>query len=296
MPRPLPIALAQMAPQPIDAPVEAFAEQVSGIVADFPGTRLIAFPELHLFGTDDVGTSTQQLTEAAQPLDGERTRRLAELAGDLGIWLVPGSVCERGDRDELFNTALVLSPSGRLEASYRKMFPWRPFEPYAPGDRFVVVDIPDTGRLGLTICYDVWFPETTRHLAWMGAEAIINVVKTTTSDRAQELVLARANSIINQVFMVSVNCAGPVGTGQSLITDPEGRVRALTAGANETVLTDVLDLDAVSVVREHGTAGLNRMWEQFRDTDAPIDLPLYAGRIDPTTWRPAATSPSEEAQ
>ena len=94
------------------------------------------------------------------------------------------------------------------------MFPWQPHESSAPGDRFATFDIPEVGRLGLSICYDGSFPETCRRLAWMGAEVVLQVSLTTTSDRAQEL------------------------------------------------LTDVLDIDAVTRVREHGTAGVSRLWEQ----------------------------------
>ncbi len=73
------------------------------------------------------------------------------------------------------------------------------------------MDLAGIGRVGLNICYDAWFPEVSRQLAWMGAEVILNVVKTTAPDRRQELVLAKANAIVNQVFVVSVNCAGPAG-------------------------------------------------------------------------------------
>ena len=93
----------------------------------------------------------------------------------------------------------------------------------------------------------------------MGAEVIVNVVKTTTSDRAQELVLARANAIVNQVFLVSVNAAGPVGRGQSLVVDPEGLVRVAAPSETAVTLTDVLDLDHVTRARTFGTAGLNRL-------------------------------------
>lgn len=287
MSRPLPIALVQAPPRPATAPLSGFAEDVEQLLARFPQTRLAVYPELHLCGVDAPPASTEQLQDAAEPLDGPRSRQLAELAGDLGIWLVPGTLCERGAGGELFNTAPVYSPDGRLAASYRKIFPWRPYEPYDPGDRFVVADLPDTGRIGLSICYDAWFPEVARHLAWMGAEVIVNPVMTTTADRAQELVLARANAIVNQVFVLSVNAAGPVGTGRSLVVDPEGRIRTEAPDSGATVLTEVLDLDDVTRVRTFGTAGLNRMWNQFADTDAPLDLPLYGGRIDPGRWRPA---------
>lgn len=288
MSRSLPVALVQVPPHPTTAPVSEFASAVESLLERFPQTRLVMYPELQLCGVNgSLAQRTDQLQEAAEPLHGARTKQLAELAGDLNIWLVPGSVCERGDNGSLFNTALAFSPEGELAAWYRKIFPWRPYEPYEPGDRFVVFDAPGFGRLGFSICYDSWFPEVARHLAWMGAEAILNPVQTTTGDRAQEIVLARAHAIANQVFVLSVNAAGPEGTGGSLVVDPEGRVRVEAPGAEVTTLTDVLDLDDVTRVREFGTAGLNRMWSQFTDADAAIELPLYRGSIDPSRWSPA---------
>jgi formamidase len=95
----------------------------------------------------------------------------------------------------------------------------------------------------------------------MGAEAVLQVSLTTTSDRPQELVMARANAIFNQLYVVSLNAGTPAGLGRSLIVDPEGLVR-LQAGDGEELLTDVLDLDAVTRVREHGAAGVSRLWDQ----------------------------------
>jgi predicted amidohydrolase len=280
--------LVQVAPHPATSPIGEFAESAETTVATFPQTRLVAYPELHLCGTEGPPVErTEQLQAAAEPLDGPRGKLLGEIAGDLKIWLLPGSVCERGADGALYNTALAYSPEGQLAAWYRKVFPWRPYEPYRPGDRFVVFDVPELGRLGFSICYDAWFPEVARHLAWMGAEVIVNPVKTTSSDRAQELVLARANAIANQVYVLSVNSATPAGSGKSLIVDPEGLVRVEASSEAEAVLTDVLDLDAVTRVRTHGTAGLNRMWSQFSDDDAPLELPLYQGRLHPQRWQPA---------
>lgn len=276
--------LVQAEPAPFDRPFDTFADELAAVLADHPGTRLVMYPELHLCGAENP-------RDTAEPLSGPRTRRLAEMAGDLGIWLVPGTVCERGPSGEVFNTALAFSPGGSLVASYRKIFPWRPYEPYDPGDRFVVFDIPDAGRVGFSICYDAWFPELTRHLAWMGADVVLNPVQTTTPDRGQELVLARANAIVNQVFVVSLNVAGPFGVGRSVVVGPEGQVLAETPGADPAVLAVTLDLDEVAQVRRRGTAGVNRMWDQFRDGDAPIELPLYQGRIDPGRWRPGGGDP-----
>jgi predicted amidohydrolase len=274
----LPVALVQSPPRPLSG----FTDDVEKLLDQHRDTRLLAYPELHLCGAG----STEELQALAEPLGGPRDRRLAELAGDLKIWLAPGSVCERGDGGELFNTAPVYSPGGERIAFYRKIFPWRPYEPYDPGDRFVVFELPEIGRIGFSICYDAWFPEVARHLAWLGADVVLNPVQTTTRDREQELVLARANAIVNQVFVASVNTAGPLGVGSSLVVDPEGKVLAEAPGPDEAVLALELDLDEVTRVRRDGTAGLNRMWDQFTEADAPLELPLYQGRIGPRRWHP----------
>ncbi|MFP5312078.1 MAG: carbon-nitrogen hydrolase family protein, partial [Actinomycetes bacterium] len=254
MPRILPLVAAQARPRLIGEPVSAFTDEVKAALEAQPHSKLVVFPELHLFGDENPDLQRAEMLQAsAEPLDGPRVSELKQLAKDLNIWLVPGSVCERGPEGQLFNTQLVLSPQGELAGYYRKIFPWRPFEPYDPGDRFTTVDLPGIGRVGLNICYDAWYPEASRQLAWMGAEVILNVVKTTTPDRRQELILAKANAIVNQVFMVSVNCAGPTGKGQSIIVDPEGNTLAEAQDDEPVLLTAELDLAAVEHVRTHGT-------------------------------------------
>ena len=287
MQRILPLIAAQAPPRLIGEPVSAFADEVKAALETKPDSKLVVFPELHLFGDGNPDRQrTEALQDSAEPLDGPGVKELNELAADLGIWLVPGSVCERGPEGQLFNTQLVLSPEGELAGYYRKIFPWRPFEPYDPGDRFTTVDLAGIGRVGLNICYDAWYPEVSRQLAWMGAEVILNVVKTTTPDRRQELVLAKANAIVNQVFVVSVNCAGPTGQGKSIIVDPEGNTITEADGDAPVLLTADLDLAAVGHVRTHGTENLNRPWSQFRDGEAAVELPVYQGRINPLTWTP----------
>ena len=84
--------------------------------------------------------------------------------------------------------------------------------------------------------------------------------------------MARANAIFNQIYVVSLNAGSPAGLGRSVIVDPEGLVR-LRAGDGEEVLTDVLDLDAVTRVREFGTAGVSRIWDQAtRSLKPPFPL------------------------
>ena len=284
MTSPLPLALVQTRAHPA-GDTASFLTDVETLARERPSVRLLVYPELHLCGpVMDAGQPTPTPEDLAEPLDGQRDKQLAELAGDLGVWIAPGSVYERGDDGRVYNTMPVYSPEGRRVASYRKIAPWRPYEQCTPGSEFVVFDMPEHGRVGLSICYDAWFPEISRHLAWLGADLILNVVQTPTVDREQEVVLARANAITNQVFVASLNGAGPTAVGRSLLVDPEGRVRTSSVAAEEVVLTDVLDLTEAARVREYGTAGLNRLWKQFQPGDAPLDLPLYAGRIDPAPW------------
>lgn len=265
------------------ATLERFAEQVAGARRAIGHTDLLLAPELHLSAPPgllerDAGYSA----EVAVDIPGPLTQRLESLAAETGVWLVPGSVYERGADGAIHNTALAISPERGLVATYRKAFPWQPGERTTPGTSFVVFEIDGVGRAGLAICYDGFFPEVFRQLAWMGAEVVLQPTLTTTSDRAAELVTARANAIVNQFFVVNVNAGAPAAVGQSLVVDPEGLVR-VEAGATEELMTDVLDLDAVKRVREFGTAAVSRMWQQLdRGAAAEVELPMYAGgRIQP---------------
>jgi formamidase len=264
-----------------EATLAEVAERVPRARAIAPEAQLVMLPELHLAALPPpLEVRLGNAEELAVEVPGPVTEALGEIAARTGVWLVPGSVFERGEGGLAHNTCLVFSPSGELVARYRKVFPWQPHETCAPGDRFVTFDIPDVGRIGLSICYDGSFPETCRQLAWLGAEVVLQPSLTTTSDRAHELVMARANAIFNQLYVVSLNAAGPVGLGRSTIVDPEGIVR-LEAGGGEEVLTDVLDLDAVTRVRRHGTAGVSRMWEQVLRAGPGVELPMYGGRVRP---------------
>ncbi len=107
----------------------------------------------------------------------------------------------------------------------------------------------------------------------MGAEVILQPTYTRTNDRELELVLTRANAIANQVYVVSPNYGGLMGTGRSTVVDPEGHVLT-SGGSGEEYLNQVLDLDHVEAVRQHGTYGMIRMWQQLRDAPPP-PMPAY---------------------
>jgi predicted amidohydrolase len=287
----LSVALAQYPPITGADPIGQLHAQAAEILRESTDLELLVFPEIHLCGDCDLAADGNEwLRSAAEPLDGQRVQALGEMAAALGVWLIPGSVPELGDGGRVYNTQVVFDPSGNLVASYRKVFPWRPYEAWSSGHEFDVFDMPSTGRGGLSICYDAWFPESTRSVAWLGAEFVVNVVKTIGSDRKQERVLAQANAIVNQVFMLSVNAAGPIGAGGSIVCDPEGTVIGDLPTADLGVIRVDVDLDEVTRVREVGTEGFSRMWSQMAPDDPVIDLPINQGRIDPTRWQPRGTS------
>ncbi|MFI7011112.1 carbon-nitrogen hydrolase family protein [Streptomyces sp. NPDC050145] len=284
MSRHLRLALVQAAAQSL----EDFAAGLRLRMKSPNAADLVVYPEAHLYSLGLDSMSEEEIRAAyAEPLDGPRGRFLAGLARELGIWLVPGTVLEQAEDGRVFNTAVVYDPDGELVASYRKIFTWRPYEPVDVGREFVVFDMPGYGRVGLSVCYDSWYPEVTRHLAWMGAELVVNVVQTPTTGRAQEVPLNVANAIVNQVWVASVNGASPTAHGRSLLVDPEGHVRAETVGMDEATLVSVVDFDRVAAARKFGTSGDSWPWDHFAEGDTPLELPLYNGRIDPATWRPA---------
>ena len=277
------VAAAQVTQRKFTYELSSYAQDIAEILSRSPGTKMVVHPELHLFGSD---MSAAALQEIAQSIDSKFVSELGEIAKRFGIWLIPGSIVEPAPNVGVYNTALVFNPAGELVSFYRKIFPWRPSEPFTMGSEFSVFELPGLGRVGLNICYDIWFPEVTRQLTWMGAELIVNLVRTTTPDRKQELVLVQANSIVNQVYILSVNAAAPIAMGRSLVVDPDGDVLEQILDDSNSVIYTIIDFDRVAQIRRDGTAGVNRMWDQFLPNDPEINLPIYTGRINPRTWRP----------
>jgi predicted amidohydrolase len=268
MARPLHVVGVQSAPvagDP-DATLDKLEHTVRMLDATLPRTQLYLFPELFLTGDHPFHRSSP-VERTAHRIPGPLTRRLGAIAARSRRWLQPGSIHERSGR-HVYNTALLFAPTGELVLRYRKLFPWMPYETSDPGTAPPeVTTIPRVGTVGMMICYDGWFPEVPRGLALAGAEAILAPTMTSTPDREEELVLARANAIVNQCYVLNVNAALTVGGGRSVGVDPEGRV-LFEGGSGEEIFPEVLDLDRVRTVRERGTRGMNRMLRQLTQ-DAP---------------------------
>ena len=257
-----------------DATFEKMADIALNIHKQFPWINMVVYHELVVPALEQFVTPEDKdwWKKNSGPVPGPQTDRFCTLARKTRQWIVPGSMWEIDD-GKMYNTSVVISPDGDIVAKYRKMFPWLPYEAGTEaGDEFCVFEIPEVGRFGLCICYDMWFPEVARQLAWMGAEVIIQPTLTPTSDRPLELVMARANALFNQCYFVSVNGIGTWGGGRSTIVDPDGRILQ-EAGTSQTFMTEMIDLDHTTRTREYGTLGLGQTLKQLRDSGHTF--PMY---------------------
>lgn len=261
------IAGVQMNVSAFENNVERMGNYLRHIRGRFPWVRMVLFSELAPLGPRHHN---------AEPLPGPTETRLTELARETGLWLIPGSLFERVDGPDgsvVYNTMPVINPQGEIVARFRKLFPFRPYErDVAGGTEFCVFDVPGAGRFGVSICYDMWFPETTRTLAAMGAEVILHPTMTDTIDRDVELAIARASAAQNQVYFFDINGVGDGGVGRSIICDPSGYVLHQADGGAEIVPISV-DFERVRRERELGLRNLGQPLKSFRDRDC--DFKVY---------------------
>jgi predicted amidohydrolase len=244
--------------------LDSMEAEIDAVVRRFPWLDMLVLAELNAFGGS---------TESAQAMPGPAEQRFCEAARRNGVWLLPGSMFERSE-GRIYNTAPVINPDGEVIARFRKQFPWFPYEKgVTPGGEFVVFDIPGIGCFGVSICYDMWFPETIRTMTWMGAEVILHPSLTSTIDRDAEIAMVRAHGASNQCYFFDVNLAGPLGVGQSCIAGPGGEV-IYQAGKGREIMPLKLDLDYVRDVRKNGWQHLGQPLKSFRDSK--VEFPQYS--------------------
>jgi predicted amidohydrolase len=262
---PFAITGVQMYVAALQSNAEAMRHRIELTMARFPWTQMIVFSEL---------AQTGPLTRFAEPFDNQALEHFREDARRYRIWLIPGSFFERDVDGKIFNTSIVINPEGEIVSRYRKMFPFRPYETgVEAGTEFCVFDVPGVGRFGLSICYDIWFPETTRQLTSMGAEVLLHPVLTGTTDRDVELSIARATAAQFQCYVFDVNGLGAGGVGRSCVVDPSANVIYQAAGQEELFPIEI-DLDAVRRQRAVGHRGLGQVLKSFRDRST--DFPVYS--------------------
>ena len=228
-----------------------------------------------------LGDSATQLA-GAEPLDGPTISAARAWARELGIHLIAGSIAERVEgQEKAFNTSTLIGPDGELEARYRKihMFDvdvggvaYRESDHEEPGDEVVTATLGgalEGVTLGLTVCYDLRFPELYRILAVRGA-TVITVPSAFTLDTGKDHweVLLRARAIENQAFVIGANQIGEApphyrSYGRSAIVDPWGVVLAQAPDGEGFVAAD-LDLARLAEVRASLPSLANRRPEAYR--------------------------------
>jgi len=226
------------------------------------GADLAALPEVWTY----MG-SARRHREVAEPVPGPTSEWLADTARRRSMWILGGSILEAGDDGAVFNTSLLFDRTGELVARYRKIHlfdvdlpgqpPIRESITYTPGEEVVTAQT-EFGRAGLSICYDVRFPELYRALVTRGAEVLF-VPSAFTAETGKDHwdVLIRARAIESQAFVVAPAQWGTWGPpeqnrrcfGNSLVVDPWGRVVARAPDGAGVTLAD-LDLDEIRRVRE----------------------------------------------
>ncbi|NUT33463.1 MAG: carbon-nitrogen hydrolase family protein [Hamadaea sp.] len=232
------------------------------------GADLAVLPEY----TDYLGPAATQ--PDPEDADGEYARFFADAARRLRMWVLAGSFHETGpDSEHTFNTSLLFDRSGVAAATYRKIHlydvdipgrvSYQESSVVAPGDRAVVTDVEGV-RVGLSICYDLRFPELYRRLATDGAAQVLLVPAAFMAHTGRDHweVLLRARAIENQCYVVA---AGQIGDhdpgrtcyGRSMVIDPWGTVVAQAPDEVGVTLAD-LDLDRVARIRQELPSLANR--------------------------------------
>jgi predicted amidohydrolase len=236
------------------------------------GADLVALPELwSCHGLDTV------YRENAEPVPGPTTEFMGGLARELGVYLLGGSILE-GDpgSERLSNTSTFFDPSGEMTAVYRKIHLFdvkAPDREYlesaqiAPGDKIVTAKA-GPATLGLSVCYDVRFPELYRLLALRGAEILaVPAAFTLQTGKDHWELLLRARAVENQAFVIAPaqwgqKADGRWTYGRSMIVDPWGTVLATCPDRDGYALAP-LDLDYLDRFRSEVPALANRRPEAY---------------------------------
>jgi len=260
--KPFSIAGIQMPVNAHMSNVPVMKYQLDVLMSIYPWVEMVVFSELCPYGP---------LTQNALVVPNETEDFFCKLAKKYGIWLVPGSMFTKR-QNKIYNTASVINPDGELIGRYDKLFPFLPYEEkVSGGTEFLIWDVPEVGRFGLTICYDIWFPETSRTLAVNGVEVLIHPTLTATIDRDIELALVQATAAVNQCFVFDINGLEDGGTGRSIICGPDGRVLYQASTGPEHIPIEV-DMERVHYSRTKGILRLGQPLKSFRDRNVDFDI------------------------
>jgi predicted amidohydrolase len=259
MTREVRVAAVQLASGP---DTEENVERATALVrrAAHEGAHYVQLPEYF-----NYRGPTARYHSVAEPVPGPTTDRLGELARELKITLHVGSLFERAEEpDKSYNTSVVLAPSGEVVATYRKVHLFdvnvpggvehRESKNITPGDRLVVAQV-EGFSLGLSVCFDLRFPELYRELSLAGATVLaVPSSFAVATGRVHWATLLTARAIENHAYVIAAAQAGTTSEGvssygHSMIIDPWGQVLAESALDGEDVLVATIDLDEVEARR-----------------------------------------------
>ena len=263
------VAVAQMNTQ--DDPEQNLQQAETWIrQAAQRGAALIAFPETMNY----IG---REYLQHAEPIPGPTADRLCALARETGIWILGGSITEAVPDAFPRNTSLLIAPDGSIAARYSKLHmfdvvitdgpSYRESSYSTAGTALTVADTP-LGKLGLSICYDLRFPEQYRLLAMAGAEVLfVPAGFTMNTGRDHWETLLRARAIENGCFVIAPNQTGRKpknqSYGRSMVVDPWGTVIAQASDGPGLIFADI-DLDRIAAVRRQVPSLENRRSDVYR--------------------------------
>lgn len=263
----LAVAVVQMASGPDKRENVVRAVELIGHAAD-TGASVIALPETFDYRGDEL-----DLKAIAEVLPGSALQPLMAVAKERRVWILAGSIHESDPAGGMpFNTSVLINPQGEMAAKYRKIHLFdiaigdrsvTESAKYQRGSEVVYADVAGV-RAGLTICYDLRFPEQYRLLADAGSDVVfIPSSFTAPTGEAHWEVLVRARAIENQCFVIApgqagIGAGGIATYGNSMIVDPWGRILARAPAEAETIISAVLDFDAMAGIRRRLPALDNR--------------------------------------
>jgi predicted amidohydrolase len=239
-------ALVQMEPAHLDK--KANVEKMIRFVdeAAKAQARLIVFPELIVTGYIGPYTASERagFYAASEPIPGPTANRIQALAEKKGVYVIFG-MAERGESNLgpiMHNVAVLAGPKGLLGHHRKVHLPGEEKLYFTPGDDMKVFDT-DIGRIGLLVCYDFWFPESSRVLGLKGARIIVDTANWPTFDVEPWFAMGPGVAASNVLWFVQVNRVGGEpswpGFGGSQIVDPSGRVVAKGTDKEGIVYGDI---------------------------------------------------------
>jgi deaminated glutathione amidase len=227
------------------------------------GARLVVLPEnVALMGAEDAKLTHAEHFEPLKPPTGPIGKFASELSRELGVCVIWGGVPETAESNRVYNTSACYDVYGNLSARYRKIHLFDVALPdgtthtesrsVAPGDECIAVDTP-AGRVGMSICYDIRFPELYRRLVTLGARVItVPAAFTVRTGRDHWHVLLRARAIESQCYVIAAAQWGSHGGGRTtyghaLIVDPWGTILSECHDGEGFALAEVLPsrIDAI---------------------------------------------------